>query len=130
MAIELDHLILAVGDRSKSIDFYGRILGFAREDDDGPFATLRVSPGFVILLAESGSPGGEHLAFAMSQEEFESAFERLKIAAVAYGDQYDSVGNMQGPANESGARGMGRALYFFDLDRHLIEIRYYDSEPG
>lgn len=128
MAVELDHLILAVSDRTRSAEFYGNVLGFAREDDDGPFSTLRVSPGFVILLAESGPPAEQHLAFAMSRVEFESAFERLRNAAVAYGDSYDAVGNMRGPGNESGSRGSGRALYFFDPDRHLIEIRYYDCE--
>jgi catechol 2,3-dioxygenase-like lactoylglutathione lyase family enzyme len=83
VAVELDHLILAVRDRSRSSDFYGNILGFARENDDGPFSTLRVSPGFVILLAESDAPREEHLAFAMPRDEFESAFERLRTAEVA-----------------------------------------------
>jgi hypothetical protein len=31
---------------------------------------------------------------------------------------------MQGPGNEFGAHGMGAALYFFDPDQHLIEIRH------
>jgi len=126
MSIELDHLVLAVNDRAKSIEFYGHILGFAREADDGPFSVLRVGPGFVILLAQWGTRGGEHLAFSMSKKEFDAVFERLKSASIPYGDRFDQVGNMKDPGLECGARGMGRALYFFDPDKHLIEIRHYE----
>jgi catechol 2,3-dioxygenase-like lactoylglutathione lyase family enzyme len=127
MTIELDHLILPVSDRAKSIEFYGRILGFMREPDDGPFFILRVAPGFVILLAEGPTEGGEHLAFSMTKSEFDAAFARIKSASIPYGDRYDRVGAMNAPSDELGARGMGKSLYFFDPDRHLIEIRHYDQ---
>jgi catechol 2,3-dioxygenase-like lactoylglutathione lyase family enzyme len=126
LAIELDHLILAVNDRRRSIDFYTGIVGFRHEGEDGPFSMLRVSPGFLIQIAPWGTSGGEHLAFAMPKAEFDFLFERLKLAEVAYGDRFDAVGNMQGPGNETGARGMGKAVYFFDPDKHLLEIRHYD----
>jgi hypothetical protein len=32
---------------------------------------------------------------------------------------------MKGPGEESGARGNGQAVYIFDPNRHLIEIRSY-----
>ncbi len=127
MAIELDHIILAVNDRAASIDFYTAIVGLTHEGEDGPFAMLRVTPGFVVLLSPWGTTGGEHLAFAMTRPEFEAAFERLKSAGIAYGDSFDSVGSMRGPGDESGSRGMGKALYFFDPNQHLIEIRHYDA---
>lgn len=31
----------------------------------------------------------------MSKAEFKDAFERIKAAGIAYGDQFDSVGNMK-----------------------------------
>lgn len=126
MTIELDHLILPVNDRARSIDFYTQILGFLHEGEDGPFSVLRVSAGFTIQLAPWGTSGCEHLAFAMSQAEFEEMFGRLRSAGIAYGDRFEAVGSMQGPGNESGARGMGRTVYFFDPDKHLLEIRHYD----
>jgi catechol 2,3-dioxygenase-like lactoylglutathione lyase family enzyme len=88
---------------------------------------LRVSPGFVIQIAPWGTSGGEHLAFSMSKAEFDSLFARLKSAGIAYGDRFDQVGNMQGPGDETGARGMGKTVYFFDPDKHLLEIRHYDG---
>jgi len=62
----------------------------------------------------------------MNGEEFENVFKRLREAGIAYGDAFDRVGNMKGPGEESGARGIGKAVYFFDPNRHLIEIRSYD----
>ena len=32
---------------------------------------------------------------------------------------------MKGPGEEFGAVGMGAALYLFDPDKHLIELRHY-----
>lgn len=126
MTIELDHLILGVNDLSRSIAFYTRILGLVHEGERAPFAVLRVTPSFVLLLAPFGTEGGQHLAFAMSQGEFEAAFARIRADAVPYGDRFDQVGNMRGPADEEAARGIGKTLYFFDPDRHLLEIRHYD----
>jgi catechol 2,3-dioxygenase-like lactoylglutathione lyase family enzyme len=126
MPIELDHIILAVNDRSRSLDFYSRILGLEHEGEDGSFSMLRVTPGFTILLAPWGTNGGEHLAFAMTKVEFDAAFGRIVDAGIPYGDRFDGVGTMAGPGDESGSRGMGTALYFFDPDKHLIEIRHYE----
>ncbi len=126
MPVELDHLVLTVVDVARSVDFYDAILGLRREADDGPFSVVRVTPGFVILLARGETAGGEHLAFSMPKAEFDLAFERVVEAGLPYGDRFDTVGSMHGPSDERGARGDGKSLYFFDPDRHLIEIRYYE----
>jgi catechol 2,3-dioxygenase-like lactoylglutathione lyase family enzyme len=126
MAVEIDHLILAVNDRARSLDFYTSILGFTHEGEDGPFSTLRVNASFVIQVSASGTNGGEHLAFSMSKAEFDEIFNRLQSAKIPYGDHFNTVGSMQGPGDEIGARGVGKTIYFFDPDRHLIEIRHYE----
>ena len=127
MTIALDHIILAVNDRAKSILFYRDIVGFAHDGEDGPFSMLRVSPDFVIQIAPWGAKSGEHLAFAMSKREFDEAFGRIVDAKIPYGDRFDQVGNMKGPGDETGSRGMGKAIYVFDPDQHLIEIRHYEA---
>ena len=121
--MELDHLILGVNDRDESIAFYTEILGLRQEDDDGPFAVVRVTPDLVLLLAPFGTDGGEHLAFGMARDEFDAVFERIRGSGLEYGDSFDSVGNMRGPGVEFGAHGMGDAIYLFDPNKHLIEIR-------
>ena len=125
MPVELDHLILKVNDREASITFYTRILGFRHEGQRGPFSVLRVTDGLTLQLAPWGSPGGEHLAFAMTRGEFDDVFRRVREGGIPYGDSFDGVGNGRGPGSEEGARGQGEALYFFDPSRHLIEIRHY-----
>jgi catechol 2,3-dioxygenase-like lactoylglutathione lyase family enzyme len=125
MALELDHLILPVNDQARSVAFYTGVLGFADEGTRGPFAVVRVGPSLTLQLAGWGTTGGTHLAFAMTRAEFESVFARVRAAGVAYGDSFHAVGNMQGPGDEDGARGPGKAVYVMDPDRHLIEIRYY-----
>src|ERR1700722_15962045 len=98
VAIELDHIILAVNDRARSLKFYTEIIGLDhdRRGDREPFCMLRVTPGFVIQMAQWGTKGGEHLAFAMSKPEFDDAFTRIKTAGIAYGDHYDTGANMRG----------------------------------
>ena len=126
MAIELDHIILPVNDRARSIEFYTSILGLEHDRDREPFSMLRVTPNFVIQIAAWGTKGGEHLAFAMSKREFDEAFERVIKSGIPYGDRFDLVGNMRGPGDEAASRGMGKAVYFFDPDKHLLEIRHYE----
>ena len=126
MPIALDHIILKVNDAAESTAFYTSVLGLAYEGTDGPFAVLRVTPELTLQLAAWGTEGGEHLAFALESKEFDAAFARLRTAGIAYGDSFHTVGNMKGPGKETGARGIGRALYFFDPSKHLLEIRSYD----
>lgn len=121
----LDHLILPVNDRDKSVAFYTSILGLAHDGARPPFEQIRVTADFVLLLAPWGTEGGMHLAFAMTKAEFDAVFARIRAADIAFGDSFHNVGNGQGPGDEDGAKGMGKALYCFDPDRHLIEIRYY-----
>jgi catechol 2,3-dioxygenase-like lactoylglutathione lyase family enzyme len=125
--MQLDHMILSVNDVSASIDFYRDVLGFADEGAQPPFNVVRVSPDLTLQLAPWGTAGGTHLAFAMSRAEFDETFARIRSSGIEYGDSFHDVGNMQGPGDEPGARGAGKALYVFDPNRHLIEIRHYED---
>jgi catechol 2,3-dioxygenase-like lactoylglutathione lyase family enzyme len=124
---ELDHLILKVSDAQASVDFYERVLGFRHEGKQGPFSVVRVSEGLTLQLAPWGTSGGEHLAFAMTRAEFDDVFARIRESGIAYGDSFHAVGNQKGPGDEPGSRGAGKAVYFFDPDKHLIEIRHYEG---
>ena len=123
--MRLDHLILPVNDQRASVDFYVRVLGFADEGRREPFAVVRVSPDLVLQLAPWSTQGGEHLAFAMEGAELDRVFTRVREAGIAYGDAFDAVGNMRGPGQADGAHGATTSLYFFDPNRHLIEILCY-----
>ncbi|MBW2245450.1 MAG: VOC family protein [Deltaproteobacteria bacterium] len=122
----LDHIILHVNDVEASLRFYTEILGLTNEGKSEPFSVLRVTSELTIQLAPWGTKGGEHLAFALPRAEFEEVFQRVREAGIEFGDSFHSVGNMKGPGQEEGARGIGASLYFFDPSRHLIEIRHYE----
>lgn len=121
----LDHLILAVNDRDESVGFYTRVMGFGHEGEEGPFSVIRVSAETTLQLAPWGTQGGDHMAFALSPEEFDATFARIRSAGVAYGDTYHDAANMRGPGMENGARGLGESLYLLDPNGHLVEIRHY-----
>jgi len=121
----LDHLILSVNDVGASLRFYTEVIGLEYEGQTGPFSVIRVCPTTTLQLAPWGTEGGQHLAFAMSPGDFEAAFARLRAADIPYGDSFHDVGNMRGPGDEDGAQGPGKAVYLFDPNQHLVEIRHY-----
>jgi len=123
---QLDHIILKVNDLSDSVNFYTDVMGFTNAGVDGPFTVIRTGESFQLQLAPWGTQGFEHYAFAVSRDEFDSIFARVKIAGIEYGPTFDSVGTNEGPGNEAGARGEAPTLYFNDPSKHLIEIRTYD----
>jgi catechol 2,3-dioxygenase-like lactoylglutathione lyase family enzyme len=125
--VDLDHLILAVNDRDETLAFYTEVLGLTYDGEAPPFSVIRVTDRLTLQIAPWGSGGGEHLAFAMAKDAFEQVFSRVREAGIPYGDTFHEVGNMRGPGDEPGARGPGKAVYFFDPSRHLIEIRHYEG---
>ena len=124
----LDHIIIKVKDLDESTVFYTDILGFEHTGHEGPFAVIRVSDTFQLQLAPWGTEGFEHYAFAVSGTEFQSIFSRVKAAGLDYGPSFHDVGSNEGPGVESGARGEAPTVYFYDPNRHLIEIRSYDLD--
>jgi catechol 2,3-dioxygenase-like lactoylglutathione lyase family enzyme len=122
----IDHLILKVNDVSASTDFYVNVLGFQLDGEDGPFTVIRVNDEFTLQLAPWGTSGNEHLAFALSNDDFNKVSARLKEKGIPFGDSFHTVGSNTGPGSESGARGFAPTLYMNDPNNHLIEIRTYD----
>jgi catechol 2,3-dioxygenase-like lactoylglutathione lyase family enzyme len=122
----IDHVILKVNDLPASVAFYVDVLGFEHAGTDGPFTVIRVDPSFILQLAPYGTQGNEHLAFALSADEFRRAFARIQERGIPYGDAFDRVGSNAGPGRETGARGPGPTVYLFDPSHHLVEIRTYE----
>jgi catechol 2,3-dioxygenase-like lactoylglutathione lyase family enzyme len=123
---KIDHLILKVNEARASADFYVNVLGFQLEGEEGPFTVIRVNDDFTLQLAPWGTEGNEHLAFALSRDDFDKVFARLIENGIPYGDSFHTVGNNSGPGIESGARGPAPTLYMNDPNKHLIEIRSYE----
>ena len=127
MGAELDHLILPVNDAAESVAFFTSILGFGDDGEMPPFSVVRVSPEFTLQLAPWGTDGNMHLAFALPKSEFDATLARVRDAGLPFGDSFHDPENGRGPGDETGARGPGKAVYLLDPNRHLIELRYYES---
>ena len=136
MATVLDHTIVPVRDREKSVEFYSRILGFEELGEVGPFLAVRVNDTFNLDFAESKDfqlfhytfaeeSFGLHYAFTMERGEFEAAFTRIRESGIAYGDDPHDMANMKGPGMTMGSQGLGKAVYFQDPDGHVLEIKTY-----
>lgn len=127
MTLCLDHMIVPVNDAAESVAFYTEIVGLQDDGDMPPFSVVRVSPSLTLQLAPWGTEGNWHLAFALSRSEFGDAFDRVRAAGIPFGDSFHDAAKGEGPGDEDGAQGPGKAIYLLDPNRHLIELRYYDT---
>ena len=125
MATVLDHTIVPVRDRKTSVEVYTRIFGFQDLGEVGPFLAVRVNDTLNFDFRESDDFRSIHYAFAMESDEFEAAFARIRQSGIAYGDSPREQDNMKGPGMTTGAKGLGKAVYFKDPDGHVLEIKTY-----
>ena len=125
MTTVLDHTIVPVIDREKSVEFYTRIFGFKDLGEVGPFLAVRVNDTFNLDFRNSENFQSIHYAFAMDSEEFETAFAKIKESGIPYGDSPREQENMEGPGMTAGALGQGKAVYFKDPSGHVLEIKTY-----
>ena len=95
----------------------------------GPqLSTTRITVSDVFYWLHRGDGWEEihgHMP-TLSRAEFDEVFQRVRNRAIEYGDAFDTVGNMRGPGDSDGAKGRWKAIYFFDPNRHLIEVAYYE----
>ncbi len=117
-------------DMDEAIAFYEKLLGMKFEGKTGGFSVVRVNDSLVLDFRDA-EPGmsiqHRHFAFAMTAEEFDAVFGRIRASGVAYGEGPDKTENMRGPGMTQGARGRGKAVYFRDPTGHMLEIKTYDG---
>ena len=140
MSIALDHVGVLVRNIDETTVFYAKILGLKnaekRVSRGLAFAQIPISKSSALAIWEAPDVACQHIAFAVSAEEFDAIFQRNRDAGVRYGNSTDGFGatsnlsgeslNMKGPDVGGGARGSGSSLYFEDPNGHSIEIMTYD----
>jgi catechol 2,3-dioxygenase-like lactoylglutathione lyase family enzyme len=120
--IELDHIVLNVGDVERSLRFYCDELGLAGErvqewyNKEVFFPSVRVNAGTILDLLEAPRTGEntDHFCLVVAPTDFDA----LKASG-----RFDVVA---GPDRRFGARGDGTSLYIRDPDGNTVELRYYD----
>ena len=128
MAIKLNHLIVPAKDKHASAQLFAEIFGLEVKPSEGRFAQVAIDEHLTIDFADDEHTRGilhfvpellenHHYAFYVSDEEFDGIFQRVKIKGLAYGS---------GPTTDTdgrvGDRRGGRALYFRELNGHLLEV--------
>ena len=120
-AVGLDHLVLAVSDVERTIEWYAGRLGLEplRVDEwrkgEAPFPSLRVNDSMIIDVIAGPREGEniDHICLLVDVED---------LAGVASSGAFDVVG---GPSRLWGARGYGQGLYVRDPDGNILELRHY-----
>lgn len=119
MSVELNHTIVHARDKQASAEFLGEILGLEVGAPYGPFIPVATNNGVTLDFANSDQDpiATQHYAFLVSEQEFDSIFERIQQAGLAY---YAEPGH-RGPG-QINRRDGGRGVYFPDPDGHAMEI--------
>lgn len=129
---QFDHVNLHVRDVERAIAFYTEVLGLklvrrdVNADGQTTFVSVKAGPQIIDLMprpdyqppleSEPRSQGFNHLALVIEPTDPHELIAYLK----AHGAEV-----YRGPVQVSGAYGMGTAVYFFDPDRHAIELKQY-----
>jgi len=117
MTIILNHTIVPARDRQASAEFFARIFGLQADEKHGHFAPVRVNDTLTLLFDEDSSFESHHLAFHVSDAEFDQIFQRLRDAKLAYGSAPWSLED--GKLNDWNG---GRGVYFKDPNGHVLEL--------
>jgi catechol 2,3-dioxygenase-like lactoylglutathione lyase family enzyme len=63
----------------------------------------------------------------MDRATFETTFDRVRNAGIAYGDGPSQTENMKAPGPSSGVHGPTDSVYFKDPNGHILEILTYEQ---
>ena len=117
MAITLNHTIVPAHDKEAAARFFAHLFGLTYEGPVGHFAPIRVNDTLTLDFDDRERFESHHYAFHVSEEEFDTIFQRLKAAGISYGSGPRSRDDMQ-----INTRRGGRGVYFLDPNGHVLEL--------
>ena len=135
--IELDHIVLNVGDIDRSLKFYTEVLGLNGERVDEfragkvSFPSVRITEKTIIDLfpnknrasdsgAEKSVSNLNHFCLVVGADSFSGIVDYLTENHVTV---------REGPVSRWGAQGRATSVYFLDPDGNEVEIRCYAPTP-
>ena len=117
---ELNHLIVWCSDKQRGADHLTDILGLSPPTDfGGHFLLVDMGNGVSLDYAtwNDGTPPLQHLAFLVTDDEFDAAFGRITTKGIEY--WADPSRRTPGEINTHDG---GRGVYWVDPDGHLLEM--------
>ena len=118
--IAIDHVGIMARDPPASARFLGEVLGIAASatGPDGDIFRLDIGESGILLYFPAASVLGQHVAFRVDQETFDTIVGRLRAKGLTFGNEPEEQANML-TADFHG--GYGR-VFFRDPNGHLFEV--------
>jgi catechol 2,3-dioxygenase-like lactoylglutathione lyase family enzyme len=117
MALTLNHTIVPARDKETSARFFAGIFGLEYHGPAGHFAPVRVNEDLTLDFDNAESFEAHHYAFHVSDEDFDTIFDRIKQAGIPWGSDPWSMDNRR-----LNSRKGGRGVYFRDPNGHVLEL--------
>src|SRR5688500_12209780 len=118
MSAQLNHTIAWCTDKVKSAKFLAHVLDLPEPRRFMHFLVVDLANDVSIDYFETTEHVAlQHFAFLVTEEGFDSAFERIESMRLEY--WADPARTMAGKINHHDG---GRGVYFKDPDGHLLEI--------
>lgn len=126
MKPQLNHTIVAAHDKDEAAAFAAEILGLDPPIQWGPFAQVETGNGVGIDYVNADEVHAMHLAFLVTEAEFDDIFGRI----VGRGVDHWADPQRSEPGRINTHDG-GRGVYFTDPSGNLLEIitRPYGTGP-
>ena len=129
MKPQLNHLIVWAKDRRAAAEFFSDIAGMGSPTEFGHFTQVETGNGVTLDFADAGGdPRGLHLAFLVTERQFDEIFGRIVDNELPY--WADPRRSKPGRINHHDG---GRGVYFGDPHTNVgweIITRPYGSGPG
>jgi catechol 2,3-dioxygenase-like lactoylglutathione lyase family enzyme len=116
MAITLNHTIVPARDKAAAAKFFAEIFSVKRSRT-GHFAPVRVNKHLTLLFDDDTDFDSHHLAFHVTDREFDAILRRVRKANIVFGSAPWSLDD--GKLNDWGG---GRGFYFRDPNGHVLEL--------
>ena len=127
--IDFDHIVLAVADVERSLQWYRDVIGLApvRVDEwragKAPFPSVRVNEATIIDLVTATGP----LAGAGNVDHFCLVCDVGATSELVDWAEGAGLRIIEGPDSRFGARGVATSIYVKDPDGNTVEFRHYGA---
>jgi catechol 2,3-dioxygenase-like lactoylglutathione lyase family enzyme len=117
MTITVNHIVVPAHDHEASARWFAEIMGLSYNGTRRHLAPVHVNDSFMLDYANVENVQTYHIAFHVSDDDFEGILSRLQARGIVYGSNPREIDNMR-TDHPFG----GKGLYFLDLNNHLFEV--------